>query len=439
MVTRKQIDGARPESVIGMIRSWKTAAADLVSRAETYQNNMRNPGGETWSGATANAAIGAATNDKRAIDNLKTAIDAMADTAIASMSDPVIPNLVDVRAKITAAEAVGFTVNDDLSVTYPATRPPDPKKKEDAERRAEEIGTAATKWWNSDQAVADQINRDKGGLSAELSEGKPNMGRYERLLREAGLLSGPIPEGYYAQWLHNAQEAGIAPDVMVEIARRHGITPEDFDVLNGMKPIEDRDGKTFFLLPEGMSGDDARKAVLMTYILNARTDYAKAGRVPGVTNDFAETPYSADEVQRIIDRQAENSWSYDQDVGFVDMNGGRLVTTPNGMLMGLGGNFIQDMYSVKGGVAWGDIFMVNIDDVDDPAAELTTMVESGRARYEGDNGTYAGALDLDRLLHHEEIHSQHWAREGYIPTIWDAITDIEAMEEEAGLHDGGYK
>ncbi|WP_255588750.1 hypothetical protein [Nocardia sp. MH4] len=154
----------------------------------------------------------------------------------------------------------------------------------------------------------------------------------------------------------------------MEIAGTHGITPEDFTVLDGMEPVTDKDGKTYFIMPSGTSGDDAQKAVLMTYILNAGTDYDKAGLVPGVVNDFEETPYSSAEVQRIIDRQDKNDWSYDQDVAFIDSNGGRLATTPNGMLMGLGGNELQDLYSQKGGTTYGDIFMMNLDDLDDPAS-----------------------------------------------------------------------
>jgi hypothetical protein len=52
-------------------------------------------------------------------------------------------------------------------------------------------------------------------------------------------------------------------------------------------------------MPDDIDADETRRAVLMTYILNAGTDYGSASD----DNDFEETPYSADEVQRIIDRQ----------------------------------------------------------------------------------------------------------------------------------------
>jgi hypothetical protein len=262
----------------------------------------------------------------------------------------------------------------------------------------------------------------------------------ELRLRSEGLLDGAVESDAYRTWLENAARRGVSADTIVDIARTHGIGPDDFAVLDGLEEITDPDGKSFFLLPDDISGDDARTAVLMTYILNAGTDYGE----DGVETDFPETPYSADEVQRIVDRQKDNDWSYDDDVSFIHGNGGRLVTTPNGMLMGLGGNWLQGVYSQKGGTTWGDIFMLNIDDVDDPAAELRTVVESGRSRYQRDDGsTFSGGLDLDRLLHHEERHSQQWGEKGYggflASYAWEQLRGKNDTEEDAGLKDGGYE
>ena len=210
-----------------------------------------------------------------------------------------------------------------------------------------------------------------------------------------------------------------------------------------MEKVTDRDGKSFFLMPSDISGDDAKQAALMTYILNAGTDYGDNPKT-----DFTPEPYNADEVQRIIDRQEANSWSYDQDVAFVQNNGGRLMTTPNGMLMGLGGNELQDLYSEDGGSTWGDIFMLNIDNPDDAAQQLRQVAESGHAWYPAPDGNgREGRLDLDRLLHHEERHSQQWADKGYGTFIreygWEMFRDkvlgkTNRLEEDAGLSDGGY-
>lgn len=241
---------------------------------------------------------------------------------------------------------------------------------------------------------------------------------------------------YSAAWLENARRRGVPADVVAEIARRHRITPEGFEVLEGLEEIQDPYGKSYFLLPPGISGDDACTATLMTYVLNAGTDYGKTGRRRA---DFPETPYTAAEVMRIINRQWANRWSYARDVRFVHRNGGRLVTTPNGVLMGVGGNWVQRQFTRRGGTTWGDIFMVNMGMLTDPAERLRRIVRSGHAWYH---------LDLDRVLHHEERHCRQWAAKGYLGMLraygWELVREFvfgetNRLEADAGLSDGGYR
>ncbi|OMC55315.1 hypothetical protein A5747_13960 [Mycobacterium sp. IS-836] len=255
-----------------------------------------------------------------------------------------------------------------------------------------------------------------------------------------------VGQGYHRQWLENAERRGVPSDVVAAIAREHGITPESFTILAHCAEIKDPDGKSFFLLPRGVAGSDARKAALMTYVLNAGTDYGRAGKQP---TDFPETPYTATEVGRIVNRQKANRWSYEQDVGFAHRNGGRLVTTPNGILMGLGGNRVQKLFSREGGTAWGDIFMVNVDDSIGTEQRLRQIVESGHAWYCDRNGNaFESNLALDRVLHHEELHCQQWADKGHAGMItaylWEVVRDkvfgkVNRLEADAGLSDGGYR
>ena len=267
--------------------------------------------------------------------------------------------------------------------------------------------------------------------------------------------------GYHEKWLRNAQRREVPRRVVAEIARRAALTPAGFGVLRGMEEIRDPDGKSFFLIPRGTPGADARRAALLTYVLNAGTDYG----APGRPADFPAAPYSADEVARIAARQRANNWTYTRDVRFVDRNGGRLVTTPNGMLMGVGGNVIQRQFSRRGGTTWGDLFMVNMGftrgftrgftvgfktgRADDPADRLRRIVGSGHAWYVDAVGEpFESNLDLDRLLHHEERHSRQWAQKGYAGMIRDygrelirelAFGKPNRLEEDAGLSDGGYR
>jgi hypothetical protein len=242
--------------------------------------------------------------------------------------------------------------------------------------------------------------------------------------------------GYTQTWLENARRRGVPAEVLAEIARRHAITAESFAILGRAEEITDPHGKSFFLLPLGISGADARRATLMTYVFNAGTGYGEAGGRP---TDFPPTPYRAAEVERIIKRQKANRWSYSRDVRFVHRNGGRLVTTPNGILMGLGGNWLQRQFSRRGGTTWGDIFMINGDPPADPAERLRRIVRSGLAR---------NSPDLDRVLHHEERHCRQWAARGYLGMLggygWELVRELafgrtNRFEEDAGLSDGGYR
>ncbi|WP_410657613.1 hypothetical protein [Amycolatopsis sp. lyj-112] len=122
----------------------------------------------------------------------------------------------------------------------------------------------------SDHGATTLAGARKGGeIDAQVIE-------MEQSLRDAGLLTGPPASGHYRQWLENAVRRGVPIDTIKKIAADHDITPEDFKVLDGMEEIrEDEDGdgtfKSYFLMPTDVSGDDAAKAVRMTYLMNTGT------------------------------------------------------------------------------------------------------------------------------------------------------------------------
>jgi len=237
--------------------------------------------------------------------------------------------------------------------------------------------------------------------------------------------------GHWTSWRENAERRGVAAHIVAEIGQRYDLTPHSFGLLAKMTEIKDPRGKSFFLMPPDTSGDDAREAALLTYVLNAGTDYGKTGKRP---TDFPATPYGAAEIARIMNRQKANRWSYTRDVAFVHRNGGRLATTPNGILMGVGGNLIQRQFSQRGGTTWGDIFMINAGRRTDAAGLLRRIISSER-------------IDLDRLLHHEERHCRQWAERGHAGMLkaygWELFRELifgatNRLEADAGLADGGY-
>ncbi|MFT4200189.1 hypothetical protein [Gordonia sp. (in: high G+C Gram-positive bacteria)] len=209
-----------------------------------------------------------------------------------------------------------------------------------------------------------------------------------------------------------------------------------------MTRVLDPGGKSYFLVPTGTSARDMRRAVLATYVRNAETGY---GRDPDC--DFPATPYSADEVFRIKARQAGNAWTYSRIAGWAAANGAAIATTPNGMLMGAGGNPAARVWSQRGGTTWGDLFLINVGRRVDPTEVLTTAIAVGAPVYEQGDRLYKGGVSLDRLLHHEEIHARQWARYGrtgfaaaYLrEQSRAALTGTpNRFEVEAGLRDGGY-
>jgi hypothetical protein len=423
-----------------------------------------------WKGSAGERASSSLGDTRNKAETLIAELSAV-DRALQNASDDVSALKTRVSNNDSLADRYEFSISADGTVVdnKPADDGPGPRSRVEAEERAaaeqyretikkqlEQESKAILTTANSIDAALARVLQlaqdgkisDHGATTlADAKEGgevDAKVVEMEQSLRDAGLLTGPPASGHYRQWLENAVLRGVPVETIKEIAADHHITPEDFEVLDGMEEIrEDEDGdgisKSFFLMPTDISGDDAAKAVRMTYVLNAGTDYGTEGQA----TDFQPTPYGSDELQRISDRQRANAWSYDDDVGFVHDNGGRLVTTPNGMMMGLGGNLIQDQFSQKGGTTWGDTFMLNIDDPADPAQQLREVAGSGHAWYDGDGGPHPGDLDMDRLLHHEERHSQQWGREGYAGFLasyaWEQITGGNETEEDAGLSDGGYR
>ncbi|WP_237160498.1 hypothetical protein [Mycolicibacter engbaekii] len=235
-------------------------------------------------------------------------------------------------------------------------------------------------------------------------------------------------------WLGNIDRRGVAPQAVAEIVRERRITRDSFRALDAMERLVDPAGRSYFVIPPTAGGDDARRAVLLNYILNAGTGYGR----PGAPSDFPETPYGAAEVRRIADRQRANRWSYTT-VWSISNSGGCVVTTPNGVLMVVGGR-IHGSLSHRGGTMWGDLFLVNSQRVSDPARRMREIVESGRLGRHGPG--------LDSLLHHEEIHAQQWADLGPLRMPARYLAEeararirggVNRFEEEAGLRDGGYR
>lgn len=383
---------------------------------------------------------------KVVVDQLRSTAGEMNDIASGFFNDgggPILKSVTGADSELDCTKACAEV--GDTFLAYAQTLG------EGVAEHAGKLTTAASRYESGDVAGAEAIDFDppeESELEVGDDPGEPGydpVDDYERALREAGLLEGES-SGTYREWLQNAADNGVAPDTIVEIARQQNITPASFDVLNGLERVTDgnltadpADDEDYFILPQGATAEQAKQAALMTYVFNAGTGYGTAkGKA---NNDFAETPYSAAEVQRIADRQDANGWSYD----LIPHATGSFATTPNGMLIGVGGGFVQQNVSQEAGTCVGDVFAVNIDNPPHgAAAQLREIIASGTMLSDSDHdGRLSRGNDLDRVLHHEERHAQQWAEKGRLGFLRDYFTPTDAapnpFEVNAGANDGGYR
>lgn len=378
------------------------------------------------------------------VDDLRATSGVMDKIASGFFNDgggPILKSVTGADSELDSTKACGEV--GDIFQTYAQTLG------EGVSQHSRKLAAAAGHYERGDTAAAEVIEFDppeERELEVGDDPGEPGydpVKEYEDALHDAGLLDGPS-SGMYREWLQNAADNDVPPETIVEIARQQNITPSSFDVLKGLERVtnnnqndDPKDDTDYFMLPENVSAEQARQAALMTYIFNAGTGYGSSKG--SANNDFAETPYSAAEVQRIKDRQAANSWSYD----LLERASGRFAATPNGMLMGVGGELIQQTISQQAGTCVGDIFAVNTDHPRDGAAqELRRIIQSGTSTWQSDDGQRRWGNDIDRILHHEERHSQQWAHEGRAEFLrqyfWPTDADPNPFETNAGGSDGGY-
>ena len=361
----------------------------------------------------------------------------------------------------------------------------------------EEITHQQNRWWHGDYGGGGKDLKDTSARTAtntiqnvflDTPPGAPynpsdliapmTVADINAALSAAGLLPASTNE-LWDDWEANLTAAGIPVSEVVKIVREQHLTPDSFNVLANLGTKKDPDGKTFFVLPVPVDAGTAEQIVLMGYIYNARTDYAKADKSANdkidtsITADsYPETPYSAAEIARIQQRIAANSASYSDLLQTVQNSGGQVVATPNGMMMGIAmgeqpGDSVGErmakreilMLSQGGGTTYGDMFIVNIDNSQDPLTTLMNIISNGAspltsdptgnttAKYQGIGPDgQVGTIDLDRILHHEEIHSQQWAATGWkfapkylFQSVTGKADEKNTYEQQAGLADGGYE
>jgi hypothetical protein len=243
------------------------------------------------------------------------------------------------------------------------------------------------------------------------------------LLQEAGVID-EYATVLHREWISWTLQSGLSPEDMVERAVQEGVDQNTFDILHDVTLWRTPDGRPYGRIE---NADDAEAIARAIELLN--------GGEPSLSDE----------------RRDANSWSYSTmfgmgngDAGLVLNNDGALVATPEGILMAAPGpkslgvipNTV-DIFSARGGTMWGEIFVLN-GSHDDPASVLEDTITDGVPP------PGSGAPSLERLLRHERVHAEQWARLGYTRFIWEYLTNgpnnpcEHPLEQEAGLADGGY-
>ncbi|SHQ64458.1 Uncharacterised protein [Mycobacteroides abscessus subsp. bolletii] len=174
MVTRKQIDAANPEATVELARHWIWTAGQMETAADDYKGHLDRPGGQYWDGKIAEAVQNRGADDRKAIQHMGDALAKLGADTVSTVTESVMPALKDVRQLIENAEKIdGFTVNDDLSVSY---NPPSGTSEERAQqcrdacaRFSEQIKDAAEKWWSAEQHAGELIDRATQALSGNFN------------------------------------------------------------------------------------------------------------------------------------------------------------------------------------------------------------------------------------------------------------------------------
>lgn len=243
-------------------------------------------------------------------------------------------------------------------------------------------------------------------------------------LRQAGLLGAAEPTALYREWVWWTLPTVSGPRDVVARAQQEGVEPTTFEALEALTVWRAPSLRPYVRISAAAS---ARHLSRVTELLN--------GGRPSTTN-----------------RRERNAWTYrgplgltTGDVGLILRTGGAVVATPGGTMMAAAGPKIGpvpnavDMFTARAGTTWGDVFVVNGSN-DQPARVLSEAIESGRAP------RGSAAPSLHRLLRHEKVHSEQWARYGFVRFIWAYLVRHNPndpcrhpLEQEAGLADGGYR
>ncbi|CAM3793167.1 HNH/ENDO VII family nuclease [Mycobacterium frederiksbergense] len=171
--TRTEIEAWTTRHLADAASAWRGAAAASEDAFDQHRQNIVSPGGTTWEGDAKDAALDRVTRDTAVVGSQNEVLLGAADTAENGVTD-INAAQREVLAAITAAEADGFRVGEDLSVTDTRTYDLDTAaaRATAATEHAEDIRWTAERLVQADNLAGQQLQAKAAELEGIRFDGE---------------------------------------------------------------------------------------------------------------------------------------------------------------------------------------------------------------------------------------------------------------------------
>lgn len=212
-LNRTQVESWNPATLTAIGNAWKTMASNVEGLFDRYKSAVENVNGGHWEGLAAEAALSRAEADRRSAVLVADHLERVAQIALDGFHK-VDPPLQRARNAITGAESAGFTVSENLTVSYSGSAT---SAKETARAQWQvAIDNAASDAESADSEVRTLLNGSRADLRATFVA--PGALGSDQARTDANQLLTD-PSDLTPEQIQRLIEAGsLTPDQLVDLA-----------------------------------------------------------------------------------------------------------------------------------------------------------------------------------------------------------------------------
>ncbi|WP_319446544.1 MULTISPECIES: hypothetical protein [unclassified Mycobacterium] len=257
-LNRTQVESWNPGTLTDIGNAWKAMASGVEGLFNRYKSAVADVNGGHWEGLAATAALNRAESDRRAAVLVADHLERVAQMALDGFHE-VDPPLQRARNAITGAEGAGFTVSENLTVSYSGDVTPE---RETARAQWQvAIGNAASDAERADNQVRTLLNGARADLRVTFVA-PAALGSDQARSDASQLLNDP--SHLTPEQLQRLIEAGsLTPDQLVDLASGDmvNIPASQMEYINGLARA--LDGKSSKEIEDMLNRlpPDARKGV----------------------------------------------------------------------------------------------------------------------------------------------------------------------------------